>query len=62
VLSIWLGILPIGLIGSGIPVLGVIISSAFISYVLVGLGTSYNITPLSSLYLCADSLTSLFYR
>ena len=39
VLSIWLAMLPIGLIGSGIPVLGVIISCAFTSYVLVGLGT-----------------------
>jgi len=37
VLSIWLAMLPIGLIGSGVPVLGVIISSAFTSYVLVGL-------------------------
>lgn len=37
VLSIWLAMLPFGLIGSGIPVLGVALSTAFISYVLVGL-------------------------
>lgn len=37
VLSIWLAMLPFGLIGSGIPVLGVVMSSAFTSYVLVGL-------------------------
>ena len=37
VLSIWLAMLPVGLIGSGVPTLGVVISSSFTTYVLVGL-------------------------
>ncbi len=55
VLSIWLAMLPIGLIGSGIPVLGVIISCAFTTYVLVGLGTC--ICTLVTLGVCVHSLT-----
>lgn len=37
VLSIWLAMLPVGLIGAGIPVLGLVIASAFTSYVFAGL-------------------------
>jgi predicted membrane chloride channel (bestrophin family) len=37
VLVIWLAALPIGLIGSGVPILGVVTSTAFTSYVLIGL-------------------------
>jgi predicted membrane chloride channel (bestrophin family) len=37
VLTIWLAMLPIGLIGSGIPIVGTIFASAFTSYILVGI-------------------------
>ena len=37
ILTTWLAALPIALVGCGVPVLGVVISSALLSYVMIGL-------------------------
>jgi predicted membrane chloride channel (bestrophin family) len=37
VMTLWLSVLPLGLLGSGVPTVGTILATAFIAYVMIGL-------------------------